>query len=1173
MQTDYWKIIMYLAGTALLWATMSCQSDSTDEVSEEFAKNIRTTDAQLPVEQRRGFSLPAGFNIQLFAAEPDIGKPLNMAFDDRGRMWLTQSFEYPFADTTGHPKDQISILEDTDGDGQADKFTVFADSLNIPIGIIAVPDGAVAYSIPHIYHLIDRDGDDRVDERKPLYSGFQYKDTHGMINNLVRSWDGWVHADHGFANTSRVAGSDGDTIVMFSGNTFRFRLDGSRVEFTTTGRVNPYGYAYDELGYTYSTDCHTSPLYQLVRGADYPHFSKKPTGIGFGPALMEHNHGSTALAGLDYYLADQFPESHQLSFYLGDVVRSRVYRATMELQGTTPVVTWQPDFVVSEDPWFRPVDVKLGPDGALYIADFYNRIIGHYEVPLDHPGRDRQRGRIWRITYGNPAPQAPRDWSAEDLPGLIAHLNHDNLPLRMSLADEIVDRFGSRANADILGMMERPDVDYRSYTQGLWILFRTRGLTRELLLEALNHGHEVIRVHARRVLFELENPDANLVAIAVNGLEDSSPHVQRQSVMIAGKHPRQDQVKPLLQLARQVPEADTHLAYSIKQSVRDHVRQAPIMQWVNDSNWDPDEMTLLAAAMLGDSTIGAANFLISYLADVSTSSADDQMNLYVRHIARYGSSDQLDQMIGLLQEAGEDYHEQSIEHFRAVEEGIMLAERPLPARGRTWGLELARYCLDEDLIEGTDWMVAPFPHQPYGTNPWRLVDTAASSGDRATFLASGPLSDDGYDVSTVRSPDFALPEVLNFELLGRKNPPSANQVVSPPANKVQLISTLSSEILQEAEITAPWHSEPIRWRIDPGNQGNDAYLLITDGSRTRGEFVAIAALDPAVTDLPAESPQKVADKLIFAGDIVARYADEVTSYPLAELLRHRASDVHARAAAAGALLSVDRTNAGNLVEEILQDTTETLLLKEEVALILAEGATASDAKLISAIFNDLTYGKQKQVALQLASSPVGLIPLLEDIEGGAISGQFLREPSLQEELALALNTEAQAKLVSVTSLFAPLGEDKEELINDRLKGYRMKRHPAADGAATFSQFCSPCHQIDGQGNLIGPQLDGIGSWGLNALTEKVLDPNRNISKAFVNYTIQLKDGKTMTGLLKSEEGDQLHFADAAGQEFTLHKDDIEVRKVSPYSLMPDHFGRIIPEEQYYSLISYLLNEI
>lgn len=146
----------------------ACQNNSgkTDQYSgdlkeytgENFTVNVRTTEALTPQEERRGFKLPEGFEISLYASEPDIGKPINIAFDARGRMWVTQSFEYPFPSAPGKGKDKLTILEDTDNDGKADKFTTFSDTLNIPIGILPVNDGAVAYSIPNIYKYTDAFG-------------------------------------------------------------------------------------------------------------------------------------------------------------------------------------------------------------------------------------------------------------------------------------------------------------------------------------------------------------------------------------------------------------------------------------------------------------------------------------------------------------------------------------------------------------------------------------------------------------------------------------------------------------------------------------------------------------------------------------------------------------------------------------------------------------------------------------------------------------------------------------------------------------------------------------------------------------------------------------------------------------------------------------------------------
>src|SRR5207249_3760148 len=120
---------------------------------------------------------------------------------------------------------------------------------------------------------------------------------------------------------------------------------------------------------------------------------------GFAPQICTHSHGSTAIAGMVYYAAENFPAQYRGNTFVGNVMTCRINRDSLIEHGSTRIAREEPDFLSSDDPWFRPVDLQLGPDGAIYVADFYNRIIGHYEVPLDHPGRDRERGRIWRIAY------------------------------------------------------------------------------------------------------------------------------------------------------------------------------------------------------------------------------------------------------------------------------------------------------------------------------------------------------------------------------------------------------------------------------------------------------------------------------------------------------------------------------------------------------------------------------------------------------------------------------------------------------------------------------------------------------------------------------------------------------------------------------------------------------
>src|SRR5947207_2056824 len=273
-----------------------------------FAENIRTTPARTPQEEQKTFHLPPGFEIQLVASEPDIDKPINMAFDGKGRLWVTGSREYPFPvkpPAKGH--DTIHVLENFAADGHAQKITLFADGLNIPTGIYPYKNGVIAYSIPYIHFFEDTNGDAKADVDHLLYGTIGTRQTHGMTNSFRRGFDGWLYATHGYSNTSTIKGADGKEFTMTSGNTYRMRVDGSHAEQYSWGMVNPFGMAFDPLGNMYVADCHTQAVNNILHGGVYPSFGAPHDGIGFAPYMMTHDHGSTAIAGVVYYAADQWP--------------------------------------------------------------------------------------------------------------------------------------------------------------------------------------------------------------------------------------------------------------------------------------------------------------------------------------------------------------------------------------------------------------------------------------------------------------------------------------------------------------------------------------------------------------------------------------------------------------------------------------------------------------------------------------------------------------------------------------------------------------------------------------------------------------------------------------------------------------------------------------------------
>ena len=689
---------MRIAGNAIGYITLlvlsACNTvqkeDKRQFSGENFTANIRTTDARTPEEERLGFKLPEGFEITLFASEPNIDKPINLAFDAKGRMWVTQSFEYPFPSAPGKGKDKLTILEDTDNDGKADRFTVFADTLNIPIGVLPLNDGAVAYSIPNIYRYTDANGDGKADGQKKLLGPFKIKDTHGMINNFVRGYDGWIHSCHGYTNRDTVAGADGDSISMISGNTFRFRSDGSRVEHTTDGRINPFGLVYDEMGYLYSTDCHTSPLYQLIRDADYSQWGKEE-GMGFGPDMTPLSDEATALAGIGYYADVLFPEAYRKNFYVGDAVRCRVYRYSGTFKGSTPIGKREEDFVLSEDPWFRPVDVKLGPDGALYIADFYNSIIGHYEVPLDHPRRDHTRGRIWRITYKGKH-NDKKDWTAAGIKDLLHALNMDNMPARMTAADQLADRVGIDAVQPVTAMLNAKEISTREYVHALWVLQRLGALSPVMLQAAVANNDPVIRLHAMHILAEEKPDEQQLFPLVLKGLEDKDLHVKRAATELLMKYPAMRSIELALGIRRSVEDYDTHLLYTARLCLRNILRHDSVMKQVAAIEWNEKDAGYISDVMMGVATADAGNFLYRYISRYKPD--DKRAPAIFQHIARFAPSAKLDSTIKIAMN-GQRPDTVNLFIFQGMQQGLEKKGAKESRQFEEWGKSLAESVLQK----------------------------------------------------------------------------------------------------------------------------------------------------------------------------------------------------------------------------------------------------------------------------------------------------------------------------------------------------------------------------------------------------------------------------------------------------------------------------------------------
>ncbi|MCG8648295.1 MAG: hypothetical protein MI861_00595, partial [Pirellulales bacterium] len=568
---DHWRRPLQVV-LAMLFCIASAAAADRPGANEpstpaaEYGLGVRTTPWLTPEQEQAGFHLPPGFEVRLFAAEPQIAKPLNMAFDAQGRLWVTQSVHYPYpAKDDSQRRDAVKVLSDTDGDGRADQVTTFADGLNIPIGILPYGDGCLCFSIPNIYHLRDTDGDGICDRRDKVLGPFDTsRDTHGMINAMRDGGDGWIYACHGFNNQSDVAGSDGHRVKLSSGNTFRFRPDGSRVEVVTHGQVNPFGMTEDHWGYRYSADCHSKPITQLLRDACYPSFGRPHDGLGFLPPMIDHLHGSTAICGILHLPPESSIQPLRNQMISGNVMTSRLNRNLVSYDGASARGEELADFMTSDDPWFRPVDVQLGPDGHIYVADFYNRIIGHYEVPLDHPGRDRTSGRIWQIRYLDAeTPTQPPAVSP------VEQLRSTNSARRRLAAT------AAAANPDAVRRLAR-NQNESAYARvaALRSLQSAQRIDAALLRELCADTNPRVRVEALHLATELGTGAAGIRPLAIAALSADNAHVVRGAAEFLSVHGVDQDVDVLLAALARQSSNDAVSRQTIRIAIRNLFRNA-----------------------------------------------------------------------------------------------------------------------------------------------------------------------------------------------------------------------------------------------------------------------------------------------------------------------------------------------------------------------------------------------------------------------------------------------------------------------------------------------------------------------------------------------------------------------------------------------------------------------
>lgn len=524
--------------------------------------------------------VPAGLELKLFAAEPDIRKPIAFAWDDRGRCWVCETADYPHGLVeNGLGNDSIKICEDTDGDGRADKFTVFADKLNIPTAIVFANGGVIVSQPPRFLFLKDTDGDDRVDVRQEIITGYGIRDTHAQASNLHYGLDNWIYGCVGY---SGFEGEVGGEKLKFTMGTYRFRPDGSRLEFLHQFTNNAWGHSENAAGDQFGGTANGAPLfYGGIPNTVYPAgirgmTAKKINVVDKVHAITPNYRQVDVFGGYTAACGSAFIESATLPKWLQGM--AMVCEPTMKVISLMDV---QPDgagyvahdaynLVASSDEWMSPVFAEVGPDGAVWFADFQNFIIQHNPTPSVERGgftgetgvggahkndlRDHERGRIYRIVAKGTEPRPAKP-----------ALNGDTQWSRLTAQRQAIENGALPEGTQSLLTKGAP-----ASAHALWALQGLGKLDEQTLRSSLLSQDPTLRRNAIRALGK-DAKAANLL-FSTGVLFDTDAHTRLAALVKLAEVPTTDEIRTVVvKLAGDpVIEKDEWLAEAVRVLSRKH---------------------------------------------------------------------------------------------------------------------------------------------------------------------------------------------------------------------------------------------------------------------------------------------------------------------------------------------------------------------------------------------------------------------------------------------------------------------------------------------------------------------------------------------------------------------------------------------------------------------------
>lgn len=509
-------------------------------------------------EAEQTLTVPQGYKVELFASEkefPDLANPAQISFDNKGRLWVATLPSYPhYRPGDTKPNDKLIILEDTDKDGKADKQTVFADSLHLPIGFEFAPEGVYLSQGTNLKLLTDTDGDDRADKIEIILSGFDDHDTHHAISAFCADPSGAFYMSEGIFLHTNVETSYGPVRATNGGF---YRYDPQRKKLDRTVQVsipNPWGIAFDEWGQDFFL--HTSgPTVNWMM----PSTLKPIYGIAspLTGDLIEEAHRVRPTSGLEFISSRHFPEEVQGDMLLANSIGFLgIKQHQVSEEGTGYTTKHRQDLISSTDNDFRPVEMEFAPDGSLYLVDWHNILIGHMQHNARDPLRDHAHGRIYRITYPSRPLVTPAKIDGASIDELLDNLTLPEYRTRYRTRRELRGRNPDEVLEKLkiwVDNLDKQDPKYEHHRlEALWVTWGLNQVDQNLLEALLQSEDHRVRAASVRVLRYMAHQLNNSLELLKTAAGDLHGRVRLEAITAASWLPKEEGLA-ILEVAKQHP--------------------------------------------------------------------------------------------------------------------------------------------------------------------------------------------------------------------------------------------------------------------------------------------------------------------------------------------------------------------------------------------------------------------------------------------------------------------------------------------------------------------------------------------------------------------------------------------------------------------------------------------